>query len=81
MEVTTVSYDPASVHDLPLSSGTTIRHGLMGVTRKSVVLEIVSPFGDTLAASLTPVDAVHLAMTLLINVEAARVGTPGRQQP
>jgi hypothetical protein len=64
-------------HTLRLASKTTVRH--IAKTGQNVeayiVLEIESPFGDGIAASLSPDDAIKLATTLLRDVNLLRYGS------
>jgi len=54
-----------------LGSGTTVRHKIKG---ESIVVEIESPHGDTVAASLTEIEAFKLATSLLRECSLLRFG-------
>ncbi len=54
-----------------LGSGTTVRHKIKG---EAVVLEIESPHGEGLAASLTEIEAFKLATSILRECSLLRFG-------
>lgn len=68
-----VAYDG---YTLKLSSGSKIHHEIKrGSEGDWVVLEIESPFGDGIGASLSPDDAIKLATTLLRDVSVLKFGS------